>query len=221
MGIADRSAFPPHLDSQEEVNAAFPDDSQYGGNWFGRFWKWLNKTTKHWDAFGPRSPRGVAFTTLPILILFLYAVSMPLVVALSSSVSWSWQFLWPFCPFPMLRKWREYPVFLWGKKDGGFWRFECFGQPDLFTRDEDPRPFLKAHPGYYPSRVQLWTRKFRFVVWPLFFAATKYNDTAEVIPVGQRGNRDGQLKYNLHVGAGLDGDKIYWLWKLFVGRHFK
>lgn len=64
MGIGDRSALPPHLDEQEEIDNAFPDDSQYGG-----FWKWLKKRTKHWLAFGHRSPKGIAYSPFPPFIL--------------------------------------------------------------------------------------------------------------------------------------------------------
>lgn len=48
------SALPDHLNSREEIEAAFPDDSQYGDNWFGRFYRWLNKATKTWFAFSYR-----------------------------------------------------------------------------------------------------------------------------------------------------------------------
>lgn len=49
------SAMPEHLNTQEEIDAAFPDDSQYGtDNWFGRAYKWYNKKTKTWFAFSYR-----------------------------------------------------------------------------------------------------------------------------------------------------------------------
>lgn len=49
------SAMPEHLNSQEEIDAAFPDDSQYGtDNLFGRIYKWYQKKTKTWFAFGYR-----------------------------------------------------------------------------------------------------------------------------------------------------------------------
>lgn len=47
-------AMPEHLNEKLEVENAFPDDSQYSGL-FGRLWKRLMKTTKPWEAFGPRS----------------------------------------------------------------------------------------------------------------------------------------------------------------------
>lgn len=49
------SAMPEHLNSQEEIDAAFPDDSQYGTDtWSGRVYKWYNKKTKTWFAFSYR-----------------------------------------------------------------------------------------------------------------------------------------------------------------------
>lgn len=48
------SAMPEHLNSKEEIDAAFPDDSQYGTNWFGRLYRWYNKSTKTWFAFSYR-----------------------------------------------------------------------------------------------------------------------------------------------------------------------
>lgn len=48
------SAFPEHLNSKEKIEAAFPDDSQYGDNWFGRLYKRYQKATKTWFAFSYR-----------------------------------------------------------------------------------------------------------------------------------------------------------------------
>jgi len=49
------SAMPEHLNSQEEIDAAFPDDSQYGtDNLFGRIYRWYQKKTKTWFAFSYR-----------------------------------------------------------------------------------------------------------------------------------------------------------------------
>jgi len=48
------SAMPEHLNSREEIDAAFPDDSQYGTGLFGRLYRWYQKTTKTWFAFSYR-----------------------------------------------------------------------------------------------------------------------------------------------------------------------
>lgn len=50
------SAMPEHLNSKEEIEAAFPDDSQYGDSWFGRLYKRYQKFSKTWFAFSFRSP---------------------------------------------------------------------------------------------------------------------------------------------------------------------
>ena len=47
------SALPEHLNSPEEIEANFPDDSQFGG-WFGKIYRKIHKVTKAWFAFGPR-----------------------------------------------------------------------------------------------------------------------------------------------------------------------
>ena len=49
------SALPEHLNTPEKVEAAFPDDNQFGDVWFGRLYKWFNKETKAMTAFGPRA----------------------------------------------------------------------------------------------------------------------------------------------------------------------
>ncbi len=53
-------ALPEHLDEQSEIDAAFPDDSQFANRKgllgvYGRALKKFNKLTKPWMAVGPRS----------------------------------------------------------------------------------------------------------------------------------------------------------------------
>lgn len=50
------SALPDHLNSREEIENAFPDDSQYGDSWFGRIYRRYQKATKTWFAFSFRCP---------------------------------------------------------------------------------------------------------------------------------------------------------------------
>lgn len=47
------TALPDHLNSQEEIDSNFPDDSQYSGL-FGRLYRGFHKRTKAMTAFGPR-----------------------------------------------------------------------------------------------------------------------------------------------------------------------
>ena len=50
-----RSALPPHLDSDEEIEANFKDDSQFAQYWWGKYYAQFRKTLKPWLAFGPRA----------------------------------------------------------------------------------------------------------------------------------------------------------------------
>lgn len=50
-----KSALPEHLNDPEEIENAFPDDSQYSAYGFvGRLYRWYNKKTKTWFAFSYR-----------------------------------------------------------------------------------------------------------------------------------------------------------------------
>ncbi len=48
------SALPEHLNNEEEIEANFPDDSQYGEVWYGKLYRWFRKTIKAHTVFGPR-----------------------------------------------------------------------------------------------------------------------------------------------------------------------
>lgn len=48
------SAMPEHLNTPEKIDKAFPDDDQYGTNWFGRLYRWYQKGTKTWFVFSYR-----------------------------------------------------------------------------------------------------------------------------------------------------------------------
>ena len=179
MGIGDPSALPDHIDEPHEWDGKDDDDHWYT--------KW-RKGIKPWFAFGPRSPKGIAFS--------------------------------PFPPFVLKRKWRDVPKVLWAKKGNGFWRFEADGEPDLWTYDDDPRPFLKDHPGYYLSRNQYWCVWHKALLWPAFLSAHKYDDPKDVIPVGERGDRDGKI-WLLYALCKRDADRIFWFPALYFGRNYK
>lgn len=66
------SAMPEHLNSKEEIEAAFPDDSQYGDSWFGRLYRKYNKATKTWFAFSYRCTEWWArWRKYPIVLIGL------------------------------------------------------------------------------------------------------------------------------------------------------
>lgn len=64
------SAMPEHLNSKEEIEAAFPDDSQYGDSWFGRLYKRYQKATKTQFAFSYRcTERWAKWRKFPKVLL--------------------------------------------------------------------------------------------------------------------------------------------------------
>lgn len=65
------SAMPGHLDSNEEIDGAFPDDEQFGTTtWYGRLYRWYNKTTKTLFAFSYRCTEWWAKTKKYPMIAF-------------------------------------------------------------------------------------------------------------------------------------------------------
>lgn len=64
------SALPDHL---KDVENAFPDDDQYGTNWFGRLYRKYNKVTKTWFAFSYRCTEWWAkWRKVPKLLFVLH-----------------------------------------------------------------------------------------------------------------------------------------------------
>jgi len=68
-----RSALPPHLNDPEEIENAFPDDSQFGTDaWYGRLYCWYNKKTKTWFAFSYRCTESWArWRKYPVILFAL------------------------------------------------------------------------------------------------------------------------------------------------------
>lgn len=62
-----RCALPDHLNSKEEIDANFPDDSQYSGL-FGKVYRWIHKKTKTWFVFSYRMKRW-PWRKVPITLL--------------------------------------------------------------------------------------------------------------------------------------------------------
>lgn len=185
MGIGDRSAFPEHLDTKEEVEAAFPDDSQYKG-FFGNLWKRWNKATKHWDAFGPRSPKGIAFSMWPPFIVARKWRKCPTVIfAIKGQGPWRIESL------DGMDTSIEFP----DRKFLFFPRIESSAASTMTT--------------FYLTRVQYWTRWHFALQWPLFISFHRYKSQADVIPAGERGNRKGRLWMG-YLGAKFDADWIFW-----------
>jgi hypothetical protein len=189
--VMPRCALPDHINEKEEIESAFPDDSQYKG-FFGRLWRKWNKATKHIEAWGPRCPKGIAFT------------------------------YWP--PFLLLRKWREFPIVLFAFSGGGPLRWErTDGSKDSAGESQNLIWVTSAHDPegkqVFLTRVQLWCRWHVQLQWPLFFCFHWYKTDADVIPAGEKADRDGKL-WNFYIGAKRDGD-CYWYLAFFIGRNWK
>ena len=66
-----KSAMPEHLNEKHEIDAAFPDDEQFGTTtWYGRLYRWYNKATKTMFAFSYRSHEWWAKTKKCPAVLF-------------------------------------------------------------------------------------------------------------------------------------------------------
>ena len=68
-------AMAEHFDEQVEIDAAFPDDSQFANHKgiigiLGRLWKSWKKITKPWEAFGPHSRFSWAQWRATPIVLF-------------------------------------------------------------------------------------------------------------------------------------------------------
>lgn len=211
MGLFDRSAFPDHLDTQEEVDNAFPDDSDFIGHWWGRIWKWQNKKTKHWSAFGPRSPIGVALMPLPWMLL-IWLAGWPI-------YHWQWTWLNLIPVLPVLRKWRDKPFVLVAVCGRGSWRLEKLSggvasAPERFF-------FFDALPGeYYLSRIQTWSRWHVALIWPLGLQWHFYPNAKDVLGTGLNKDVDGKL-WGFYGPEHFDGDWIHWYPSAFFGRNPK
>jgi len=222
MGLFDRSAFPEHLDTQEEVDQAFPDDSQFAGHWWGRVWKWLNKATKHWEAFGPRSPRGVAWAMMipaPVLALLAVFVLIPLAVASIWWPTWHWWYLVPFVPIPLARKWRPKPFVIFAMCGKGSWRLERLNGGEA-SAPQQRFKWMDFEGEYFLSRIQYWTRWHFAILWPLCFQAHRYTKAGDVLPAMGHGETDGKL-WGGYFGIHFDLDWIYWFWSVTIGKVFK
>lgn len=206
MGLFDRSALPDHLDDQEEIDNAFPDDDENGP-----IIRWLKKQTKHWFAFGPRSPNGVAGMIAPIAFL-VWTVGH-----FAFGWHWTWWALWPI--YPVLRKWRKKPFVIFAVCGKGSWRLEKLsggqasapGQVFLWTDLEGE---------YYFSRVQPWTRWHFAVLWPLAIQWRIFFRAKDVIPTGQNGDTDKKSWFTYLI-THFDGDWVFWCPSAYTGGNSK
>lgn len=108
-------------------------------------------------------------------------------------------------------RWREVPKILFCAKGRGPWRWEYFD-------GSDTGPMITGK--HYVTRCQLWTRWHIALQWPLFFSCHFYPKASDVIPAGQREDRDGKL-WLFYIGAKRDADRVYWFPAFYIGRNWK
>jgi hypothetical protein len=191
-----RCALPDHLDEKEEIENAFPDDSQYKG-FFGNLWKRWNKMTKAWDAWGPRCPQGIAFSMWPPWIMLRKWREVPTIIFAMKGQG-PWRLESDGVPSVSM----ETP----GEK---FW---------FFPRLETSAASIMTK--FYVSRIQYWTRWHVQIQWPLFICFHWYKDAKDVLPTGSNEDRDGKLIMG-YIGAKRDADKVFWYVAAFFGKCFK
>lgn len=206
MGLFDRSALPDHLDEQHEIEGAFPDDDEHGP-----VIRWLKKQTKHWLAFGPRSPNGVALMVAPIALI-LWAIG-------NVAFDWHWTYwaLWPICP--VFRKWRPKPFVIFAMCGAGSWRLEKLSGGDASA----PRQFLwmtDLEGEYYFSRVQPWTQWHLALLWPLSIQFRVFFKAKDVVPTGEHRDTDGQSFFT-YLFSHFDADWVFWAPSGYVGLNSK
>lgn len=211
MGLLSACALPSHKDEAHEWKGT--DDDQV---WWMR---WRLKV-KRWFVFGStdRCPQGLDLT----FVFFPGLWVLPLSIWFTG---WSWWYLWPVGILPVARRWRDCPILLFGVFGDGHVRWET---PDVASEGHAPgrrltvfqREFIASDGRrVFLSRVQLWCRWHVAVLWPLMVQAHFYPRRADVVPVGNREDRDGKI-FNFY--RGWHKDEIgYWGDGGFAGRNFK
>lgn len=121
-------------------------------------------------------------------------------------------------PLPLLAKWREYPIVLFGIFGPGKMRFE----DSLTTRDrvEPVRTLVWYNPEkkdkMFLTRVQYYCRWHFFLQWPLYLNFHWYRKKEYVPTHPNHENLDGKL-IRFYMGAKRDGTPVYWFTALHLG----
>lgn len=188
-----KSALPEHINDPEEIEAAFPDDSQYGDGWFGRFYKWTHKVSKTWFCFSYRCTEPWAKWRKYPKVLFAVKGNGPWRVESDIEDSLKYK-----------------QTFLINKQ---MYAFKHLGYIDDILS-------LESHWGYL-SRIQYYTRWHFAIQWPLMFSFHVYFKAKDVpIPGELRKDTDGKLFY--FYWNHFDSDLVYWMFvSLFAGLTWK
>lgn len=185
------SAMPEHLNSKEEIEAAFPDDSQYGDSWFGRLYKRYNKATKTWFAFSYRCTEWWARWRKYPKVLFAICdkkATFRFENEQGDGVDMEWRHI----------LWNTEPT-IWRSINGPVWDIQ---------------------PAYL-SRIQYWSRWHFAIQWPLMISFHFYPKAADVPRYKDaRPDLDGKLwfAYWNHFDADLI---YWMITSGYLGRNWK
>jgi hypothetical protein len=189
------SAMPPHLNTPEKIDAAFPDDEQFGTtSWWGRLYRWYNKTTKTWFAFSYRCTEWWArWRKYPKVLFALkskdgyFRIETPRSDGTSADCAYDARYL----------------------------------VNEVVYHIDNINPYVDVISEGYLSRIQYWCRWHFAVQWPLLFSFHYYFHAKDVPEYGKpRPKLKGKLLY--FYWNHFDADLIYWMvTSAFIGTTFK
>lgn len=186
------SAMPDHLNSQEEIDAAFPDDSQYGNSWFGRLYRAYQKKTKTWFAFSYRCTEPWARWR-----------KFPKVLFAIKSKDGVWRVETDHVENgPTDSAYDARTIF-----NEGLWHVETGSKYDIYSVG-------------YLSRIQYWCRWHFAIQWPLMVSFHWYKSPIDVPKYREDKQTDGKLwfAYWNH----FDADLVYWMITSgYIGKNWK
>lgn len=188
------SAMPEHLNTPEKIDAAFPDDEQFGTKtWYGRLYRWYNKTTKTWFAFSYRCTEWWARWRKYPKVLF----------AIKSKDGY----------------WRVETSIKNGSVDSRYGGRLLLNQY-MYHIDEYNDDGYVLTEGYL-SRIQYWCRWHFAIQWPFMISFHFYPKAQDVPKYGEpRPDLDGKLWFG--YWNHFDADLIYWMITSgFLGRNWK
>lgn len=187
-----KSALPPHLDDKEEIERAFPDDSENGP-----FIRRLKKATKTWFAFGPRAvEKWAKWREFPKT---LFAIRSSQGIFRIETEGWEKDSAWDSA-------YDERAIFM-----QNLWSYREWQGSDRI---------IEYTPGYL-SRVQYYTRWSFQLQWPFLVAFHFYPRAKDVPEWGKpRPETDGKLWF-FYLGAHRDADKVYWFPSAYLGKNWK
>lgn len=189
-----RSAMPEHLNSREEIENAFPDDSQFGTtSWWGRLYRWYNKETKTLFAFSYRCIEWWARWRRYPKVLF----------AIKSKDGY----------------FRIETDIRGGSADCAYDARYLFNESVFHVDNSDPHCDVFSE-GYL-SRIQYWCRWHFAIQWPLMVSFHFYPKAADVPKYGEpRPELDGKLWFA--YWGHFDADLVYWMFtSAYLGRNWK